>query len=952
MKFKLFSIALAAAAFASCSSDDLTVNGTAQTQLGENEVFAYIADPDASATTRAGWAIQYTETGTIKQQAMFQTGDVFKMYKSNTWKPQMLKFKNEGTVGTINGGVFEWVDANSKYNDGTDATDMTNREYAVFPANNSYADMSFVDENRSKLKFTLANVIDYGYFTGRTSTVKDGYTIYPSIFPLFGFADENDNVKFNYMTTIIRVAVQGLAAGEHYLLLKSENRQVSGEFLSKTDDFNAADYTSEDLPVFDTKNASTAAEKSLKVTFNIPEASAGKDQCIFLPLPTGQYNLNELGLYLDADGTTDAGKLNMTLTYKNSDGDYIPATTAGVSAANVPAKVKENYTATGTLYKFDRGIQLLASKAAAVSYTVSSLTEINEKLITLASFGRSVEATFTLSGNITPEPADGDATDRAKYLIIPELKNNVTLKFTAESAKTIGALPIKDNGTVSTAKKLTLELGENVNMADGGNITYNSKQNLVVKSTASETAFKNLTIGSGAGKVEIGRGFSTSTVSVPENGSLTVNAYNEETEAECAVNAITLTKAATSVEIKKGIVSTLTLPNAAQTITMTGGKIATLAPATLTAARAITLNTSGAAEIGTITQADGTNKYSYTFNATWNDDTEGSNATAQQKIYTAAQLKAASGDITEDYYVLYADVTISMTKKPFSGVTALAKELKGIGKSDLNEDETAATAHSIIGLTNPLFVTLAKNVSNLNLKGVNIVGKNIKDAGALASKVNGTVALSNVNVLANGTTASVIGSAATYANTSAKNVGGLVGILDASSTAASLTISNCQVNATIRGYANLGGYVGKMVSGTGTATINVNKKPTAPGTLTFAKTLTLDVLEDETSGTIGAMIGTVEGNGNDITIGNGTTEAFANYFTTNIVPANFSFSQNVNAAGKSFVGMPNHEIGFSAGEVADGKLKLYGVFKEGTPAKNFTIKTAGDLKVVKVNIYE
>lgn len=944
MKFKLFSIALAAAAFASCSSDDLTANGTAQTQLGENEVFAYIADPDASATTRAGWAIQYTETGTIKQQAMFQTGDVFKMYKSNTWKPQMLKFKNEGTVGTINGGVFEWVDANSKYNDGTDATDMTNREYAVFPANNDYADMSFVDENRSQLKFTLANVIDYGYFTGRTSTVKDGYTIYPSIFPLFGFADENDNVKFNYMTTIIRVAVQGLAAGEHYLLLKSENRQVSGEFLSKTDDFNAADYTSEDLPVFDTKNASTAAEKSLKVTFNIPEASAGKDQCIFLPLPTGQYNLNELGLYLD--GEELANKLDMTLTYKNNDGDYIPATTAGVSAANVPAKVKENYTATGTLYKFDRGIQLLATKTAAVSYTVSKLEEINEKLITLASFGRSVEATFTLSDNITPAPADGDATDRAKYLIIPELKNNVTLKFTAESAKTIGALTVKDNGSVSSAKTLTFELGANVTMA--GAITYNSKQNLVAK--AASNAFGNLTIGSGAGKVEIGTGFDKDgvIVLVPENGSLTVNTAN----ATDVVKAITLTKAATSVEIKNGIVSTLTLADASQTITMTGGKIVALAPATLTAARAITLNTSGAAEIGTITQASSDKKYSYTFNATWNDETEGSGATAQQNIYTAAQLKAANAG-TPDNYVLYADVTISMTKNPFSGVTALTKALNGNGKSDLTVDATGATAHSIIGLPAPLFGTLSANVSNLNLKGVNIVGKNIKDAGALASKVNGTVTLSNVNVLANGTTASVIGSAATYANTTAINVGGLVGVLDASSAAASLTISNCQVNATIRGYANLGGYVGKMVSGTGanTATINVNKKPTAPGTLTFAKTLTLDVLEDMTSGTIGAMIGTVEGNGNDITIGNGTTEAFANYFTTNIVPANFSFSQNVNAAGKSFVGMPNHEIGFSAGEVADGKLKLYGVFKEGTPAKNFAI-SAADGKVAKVNIYE
>ena len=914
MKFKFLSFALVAAAFASCSSDDLTVNGTAQTQLGENEVFAYIAEPEDGASTRAGWAIQYTEAGTIKQQAVFLPGDVFKMYKTNTWKPQLLKFKSEGTVGTINGGVFEWADADSKYNDGTDATDMTNREYAVFPADY----FSFADESRTKLKFTLPATIDYGYFTGRASTVKDGYTVYPSIFPLFGFADEDNNVKFNYMTTVIRVALQGLAAGEHYLKLSADSK-LSGEFLSSADDFNAADYTSEDLPVFNTTATEVTAEKALKVTFNIPEASAGKDQCIFLPLPTGEYDIANLNLYLDGD--EDANKLPMTLTYKVDD-EFIALSSIDddfVAGADCPAKVKGNWNADDDKYNFGRGIQLLATKSAAVAYTVNSLTEINEKLVSLASFGRDVEATLTLGASITSNDA---GTDRSKYLIIPALKNNVTLKFTAADAKTIGALTVKDEGSVSSAKTLTFELDEHVTM--NGAINYTSKQNLALNAS-SDQAFANVNIQSTA-NVEIGTGFNRVgvVVTVPEKGNLTVNT----TDATDVVNAITLAKAATSVTIKKGIVTTLTLPDANQTITMTGGKIATLAPATLTAARTITLNTSGAAEIGTITQASSAKKYSYTFNATWNDDTETSNATATAKIYTAAQLKAASG--VDDPAVLYADVTISMDKATFSGVGNMAKSLKGTGKSDLSADGTGATAHSIIGLTAPLFGTLSDNavISYLNLTKVNITGEDINGVGALAKTSTGAT-IENVTV------AGTIGSANKQAYTTSINVGGLLGTV----TEGTVAITDCKLNGvTVQGYANLGGYIGSVRGGT--VTISATDAALG-GILTINKTLDLDVNKDMNCGAVGNFIGSLTGTADKtITIGAAETQTFAKFITTtnlkSAVPTSFGFAKNYKTSGKPYLGMGAYSYAIGYSTPATVSLTLFGATKN-ADEENFSI---------------
>ena len=142
MKIKYLSFAFAAVALASCSNDQLGEEGVQQT-IGENEVFAFIADDDADVT-RAGFATFYNnETGKIKQQAVFQKGDQFKMYRKDTWKPQVLKFKNEALINGINGGVFEWANFNNaqaKYNVGVTedastnygANDMTGREYAVY----------------------------------------------------------------------------------------------------------------------------------------------------------------------------------------------------------------------------------------------------------------------------------------------------------------------------------------------------------------------------------------------------------------------------------------------------------------------------------------------------------------------------------------------------------------------------------------------------------------------------------------------------------------------------------------------------------------------------------------------------------------------------------------------------------------------------------------------------
>ena len=481
MKIKYLSLAFAAVALASCSSDELPIaNGTQPYDLPTDgsQVFVTVADSEDSNITRAGYAVQTSPS--FAQKIVFEKDDAFKMYCKNIWMPQVYKFKQEAIVNGVNGDVFEWADASSKYN--SEETEFADREYGVFPANM----FQFDNENREHLVFSLPKENTYQAPTTSASTTQEGRTVYHALVPMFGYNVEN-NVTFHYMTSLVRVHVLGLPAGDHTLKLESQDLgtstyyQLSGDFEAQLgdEDWDAAavtngDYTTAEgesiqLPEFKTKNTNDTNEKEVSIKFT---TTASSDYYMYLPFPTGTYQDDKLTLKLD-------------------DVDI-----SGQIAYFTAAKDNEDGTHT-----FKGGCMIKVELENPETKTVADLVGLNNLLEEVADFGRDVTVDVTVADDANIEVLTGSSyIDKAKKLIVPQLKNNVTLNIKRTTTGTLqetegnivlgtGAekLEIVDAGeagtgvlTICMASKDEISSEEKVNYVDAP-IEINTKQSVVLK---------------------------------------------------------------------------------------------------------------------------------------------------------------------------------------------------------------------------------------------------------------------------------------------------------------------------------------------------------------------------------------------------------------------------------------------------------------------------------------
>lgn len=859
MKFKYFSMALAAIALASCSSDDLNIGGE-DFKLADDgsQIFATIVEPDDDVT-RGGFATQinYNGDGTqksISQTAMFQEGDQFKMYCSNTWKPQVYAFKQDAKIDGVNGSVFDFAYTegdNAKYNDNTST--LETREYGVFPA----ANFAFKDEKRSKLIFTLAPINTYesssdGYY-GPTTTAVEGLTtrkVFGALIPMFGFNQDN-KIAFNYMTALIRVQLQGVTEGVHNLVLSQSEKadiagvtnkfQLNGDFEST--EFDATEGAAGTLPVFNRVETDVVAKQTQTIQFSADGSIS--DYIIYMPIPTGAYDLTKLQLNLD-------GGANIPLTVAT--GEY-KGKTVGVYAGTWDATKAKNITL-GT------GTRLTAFQTTPEAATAANLMKINSLLNKYANFGREAIVNVTLTDDITiPKQTEETQVEANKKLFIPELKNDVTLNIEggsilsdeADAAKKI--LYIVDKANAGTGK-LTINFSAADNTADRTcvKISSTSAQNIELKTTdgAGHTAtFAGASFDNAAAKVTLNASFvnapsitKAAEITVAKDlgvgidagasnliikdaisGEVTVDGGNVTVEAEAAdvIPQIWVKKAATTkldgadVKIVSGKVTKLIVNKGVTKVAMTGGKIGTLAGEAAADKFAdntnLAVETAGAAEITTVNAVNDATKSTLTFTSTWNAATRASAVTAQANIYTAAQLKAVTdlaGDAT-----LEADITIA------SDFASIAK--------NANTNEFHGNAHTISGLTAPLFAAIddAVDIDNLKLTNVNIVS---------VDEANGVGAI-------------------------------------APSVAAAVKITNSSVAGTISGHYYVGGLVGKVLTG-GALEIgyqavdaslpeqNAMTAAKVTSDITFTNTKSYGTVGwDEKAATWGQFVGTVTGTG-------------------------------------------------------------------------------------------
>ena len=393
-------------------------------------------------------------------------------------------------------------------------------------------------------------------------------------------------------------------------------------------------------------------------------------------------------------------------------------------------------------------------------------------------------------------------------------------------------------------------------------------------------------------------------------------------DAKAVINApiTSLTSAATGATntiTATANIGTLKLAGAAPKVILTGAtaankdvvKIEALQTTDANNAQAVTLTSTDKAAVGTVTLAKSDDAINATSSITASKaaDIKTDYIGTAGEIYTAAQL---AGVTTGKNYKLMVDIDAT-------GTTWAPVNLNGTfdGKGK-----------TITALGAPLFGTISGGtVKKLNLTAV-AIDTDAANQGALAQTVSGTTTINEITV------AGTIGKAAGKATT--KNIGGLIGTANGT-----VTLDKNQVTATVQGYANVGGFIGNVAGGSVTFKAN----GATVSAVTFKQTFTATAAVDMNEGTFGNFIGSITGEGANVTIGGktaadgATIAAFVNDAVGTAVGAtNISFSKNkVGDPAKTYKGMKTpivdriltYEIGYSPVQ-AVGTVLLYGAIED------------------------
>lgn len=818
-KLKFLSMAFAAVALASCSSEDLNVASNYKLPGDGTEVLVTVGGNDM----RTGFATDLVSdvNGSYSQKAFFTKGDVFKMYCSDVWEPQEYKFKKYAEIESVNNpdaAIFEWADADSPYNK-DEVTDLANRQYGMFPADYFHFD----NDKREHLLLEIPATIKLGEVKGVKDAVDEkGRNIYTSTIPMFGFCVD-DVVKFQYVTSLLRVDMLSLNVNKkHTLKLSSTSYQLSGEF--KSEEFDATKGNKGTLPVFGTAKTSEPDDQSISIEFTPKET----DVVVYIPLPTGEYDLSTLSLTLQEEGQSLENIENIYVLDKDAEGNRIDI---------------QDYPLG---YVLKTGTRLLAVSDKELNATVESLEDLNKIIAKYAAFDRDVVVNVTLGDNVTV----GDKTD---YIKVPKLNHDMELNIKGGKISGSGQrLIIADSDEVGTGT-LTINFDEeNPTTIETEDILSMSKQNITLGGKLeTETVFQ-------AGSAKVGLAGELSDITVESAGEVNVTAGADVTE---------LTVANVKVNINGAIATPATAAGKVGTLNVTGtkdinvaGEVATLIK--VGESSAVTINTTGVATIKKVEGTETKNKEGvYTINAVWDTATTSAynkkTGTAYDlteyndgNIYTAVQLAGLvnASTVSEDVK-LYANITITDAKavwRPLSTVSSFEGDNGVCTIKNVTIEETDNNTSNGSGF----FKSKATTVSNLVLDNITInvaSGKEVNYIGCLIGKTDDDVAISNVEIK----------NATINGNDKCNNLGGLIG--QASGSGKTVTVSGTTVSAKINGYYNLGGIVGSISECTVILGTKSGSDPAEPVELASAtsivmkKNITQDT--DENAGTVGLVTG-------------------------------------------------------------------------------------------------
>lgn len=978
---KFFPVAVGVLALASCSNDDFFGSSS---EDGKLELVATVAAPAGSDDGLITRSVMDPTNNTYVTS--WQSGDKFRVYDAALQKYDAFSYKASGKV-TID----------------TDPAKVTEYAKAIFPSDNvSYAGWSASNDAVT----ATVKIEDKITYTNESAVKVGEKTAYVSNIPMWGNATmEGDHlsVNLNPLVSYMDVTVNALAT-KYIRVISAASTSTAATFAAvDLDDAFPDNSLSSTAPLTGYFDAMLVEGGKLVADYTAPlkdkygyviTADLTKNTAdvahVIIPIVAQTYE-NLIVLKSD-NGTawTEVKTYSANTTVPNN--YYINSgLTIGTAIKTQDAKVSKFADITSRLNTFNTAAYAdikvlnidLADGVAADAIKTSAGDD--NQTITIPNYGK--EKIINLNFDIDDTGyalTINNLNTKATVLNLKTIKGSsaVTINqgtLTGENEAFVITGEINSTGTgeskrliIGNTGKLTLGLGSFGPFKSDMNLYLNANVNkLYIDAAEGNTipaidaalATNASTIDVVSGTVTaIGGTTAAATPVTVDGGTVTTL----KTKAAITVKEGTVGTASTEdadVDIQGGTVNKVTNKNANVTIgaNATVGEVTTAAAATktvgvnsaltkltMTGASALTITDATVAELnvnvlGATIALAGTNKLAqitslktnktegdainvsstgeaailavsadarFSFTSTW--DGKKAAIGSDNKIYTAAQLASAT---TGKAYTLLTDVTaFNQTWTPVN----ISKDFDGKSKT-------------LTGLNAPLFGTISGGtVKKLTLATVSI-DTDAANQGALAQTVSGTTTINEIKV-----TSGTIGKDEGKATT--KNIGGLIGTANGT-----VTLDKNQVNATVQGYANVGGFIGNVAGGSVTFKANGATVSAVTFNQTFEATTTIDMNE----GTFGNFIGSITGEGANVTIGGEDElgEDFAAFFGTNDAvkaaltadPATISFGRNkVGDPAKTYQGMKTaivdqaltYEIGYSPVQ-AVGTVILYGtIFDE------------------------
>ena len=818
--FKLFPVALAVVALASCSSDDLTGGGSNEIKLQSNQLLVVAEELGSGDITRAGF-VEDEVGGKLSFVTVFNNGDKMKIYDdTQNWRPQdwecvSATYDAQYTVadGAAGGSsaVFQAPEGVSQYKSG----------YGIYPSTYKVgtADVKFgqfTDEERKSMKFDFDMFKVYTAQIGaanlpETSEYKDGlFCKFPV--PMWGVADNTQKMSLKYLTGFLRIdiaKVPAIAANNSRWLLIRSNKALTGEFTATIADPDAdlttaapvlvgpatAVTPAEPLNAYP-KAGSATADANTDILVNIGNAKG--NITVYVPIAAGKDAATAIAhtfaIYLsdatsDAAGVTtidfDPASTGMQIAHKGN-----TTITKNAQRGQVYNVIDDSFNTNAsahTPYDMTKAI-VDADKAAKRDFTITFANPILVKNDDESTQNFYLDLTFTKYGE----------TDYNEPYV---LKHNVTVNVDLQKDASASAARRLFVKTPAGGKELTLNFTgmtgiDQINVLDG-----ELKSKLVLKrSTAAQLPNVNI----GPNNVDLVT-VKAGAKAIYANSNFTIDAGSNGGDN---IDALTIAKGLTKLTVKNGRISTINFGGTekieANVEIYTTGKVGV---------NAIDFANMPKNNAGSATEAD---KYDVIFNSVW----DGSKTTVfpvttvngkANTIIAASQLAAAVAGT--DYNVV-GTYDLSGSSKTWSAVT-LDKSVKGAQYVRKDKGAVALTGKATIknlGGAQGLIATWTPAVDNDEISNIVFDGtNNVK--GASGANAIGLLVGEVVNSTASGVIKNieVKGTNVIEGQGNGAGIGGLIGKV--TNNAKALKLAGNKVGksgkTTIKGFKNLGGIVGE-----------------------------------------------------------------------------------------------------------------------------------------------